>query len=71
MYKSQIQTIGEDGRLVLVIEVRRFEDVSNLSGHFSLARLSAYWLPDGRRVNKLAESSFQVVDTGEKLKRMS
>ena len=71
MYKSQIQTIGEDGRLVPVIEVRRSMDTSNLSGHFSLAGLPEYRLPDGRRVNKLAESSFQVVDTGEKLKRMS
>ncbi len=68
MDREQIETRGQDGRLVWVIKHRTRIDTSDLDGPSWVEGAARHFLADGTAVNVVGDG-FEVVATGERLVR--
>jgi hypothetical protein len=65
-----IQTIGDDGRTYTLIEYQEFRRTTSLSDGVSMTRgLSRLELEDGRAVNQRDSDTFEVVESGQVLRK--
>ncbi|MGF6976372.1 hypothetical protein QFZ94_004822 [Paraburkholderia sp. JPY465] len=70
MITDQFQAKDDNGNVYGVVVHQDRIDTSDLSGRSSLLGMKEFRLSDGRSVNRISETEFEIVQTRTKIKRI-
>ena len=65
------KTVGTSGKQYVVTEFKPVIDVSDLDNpHATRLGMSSFHLADGGRVNRMSDTDYEIVITGERIKKV-